>query len=248
MKILITGASGFIGKSLVAQLLNYDVTLTLVLRNKSKKFFDFQQVVGDLNSKLTYEKIKDSFDVVVHIAGYVPKKRSDDLAEKCIEGNIKATETLIKNIKTKKLIFISTCEVYGSQTNQIVSESDTPKPISNYAKSKLAAEKRCKELCKKYGIQLNILRLTTIYGPEDKIKRAIPNFVSAAKKNETIKIYGDGSDIRDYLFINDAIELLTSVIINFKPGVYNVSSGKGISIQGLARTVIDISKSNSKIV
>ena len=252
MKLLVTGTNGFVGKILVSKLLGQykDIDLFLWVRKQSNVPAGVKQIVGDLYDEKLYKSLSDEkFDVVVHCAGFVPKCREDDNLKSNIEGNLHMTSILLRNINAKKVVFISTCEVYGLPTEEIsiITEGYLPKPISNYAKSKLLAEEECERISKLRNFDLCILRLTTLYGNGDGINRAIPNFVSSALEGREINIFGNGEDIRDYLYIEDAVDVIVSAIFNFRVGMFNVSSGQGIAIKKLAEKVIKVFKSSSYI-
>lgn len=249
MNILITGATGYIGGKLITELMNYENDLTLLVRKKSNLYNGINCIKADLNDKKLKEKLKDfKFDLVVHAAGYVPQKMEDDIKAKAYNGNVKATENLLRSINTKKFIFLSTCEIYGKQKTSIISEKNRPRPVSYYAQSKILAEKKCQKLCQRKNIDLCILRLTTTFGAGDKINRAIPNFFNAAIDNKDLVVFGNGKDMRDYLYIDEVVSAIAFVANNFRKGTYNLSSGKGISINDLARKIIKIFKSKSRII
>lgn len=252
MKILLTGSSGYLGSAILktlAQRRNFKITT--IDRIYDAKFAHFKQIIGDLNERRTYSQIKEViFDLIIHVAGYVPKTVEDDREEKCEKGNVAATVHLLKNIKCKKFLYISTCEVYGYQKDfkKIISEKNLPNPLSNYAKSKAMAEKCCTELCADRNIDLCILRMATIIGAGDFIDRAIPNFISAALKGINLRITGNGRQERDYLYIIDAAQAIALAANSFFPGLYNVSSGRGVSISSAAGLIKELTGAKSKII
>jgi nucleoside-diphosphate-sugar epimerase len=250
MKILFTGASGYFGSEIIKELYaDKKAVVTLITRKYLPAYPKHTQIIGDIGDKYIYRKIKkNKFDLVIHCAGYVPKNSEEDIWSACKKGNVLATESLIKNIRCKNFIYISTCEVYGFQKgSEKIAEDCISNPISNYAKSKLLAENKCRELSRQKNIKLCVLRFTTIFGPDDKINRAIPNFIESALTNQDLKVVGSGKDKRDYLFIKDAVNAVILVINNFKDGIFNVSSGKGIAIVNLARNIKKFLGSKSKI-
>ena len=248
ISVLITGASGYLGKEflkIISKEDRFDVTLVTRSYNPNIKF---PQVCGDLNNRKTYQKIRDKhYNLVVHLAGFVPKRREDDSWLLSKKGNVYSTKILLENVHCQKIIYISTAEVYGPHDLEIIDESVIPHPISNYAKSKLLAERTCKRLCKKYNIQLCILRFTTIIGYDDPIERAIPNFFKLAIQNKPLTINGNGRNLRDYIFINDAALAIYKVISAFRKGTYNVSSARGVSITLLAKKITAAVNSHSTI-
>lgn len=221
MKVLLTGSTGYLGSRIASQL-SEEKNINPFILNSS------HLLKGDFN------KFKDiEFEIVIHCAGYVPKNKGEDFWVKSVQGNIETTKNIFKNLKFKKFLYISTCETYS-------------KPLSNYAKSKLTAEKYCLKESKKRKIGLIVLKYTTIIGPTDKINRAIPNFLKNARANKDLKV-SNPIALRDYIYIEDAARIIPIVIKKWRSGIYNISSGKGISILNVAKKIIKLSHSKSRI-
>lgn len=246
MNILLTGSNGLLGKAILYRLMELNYSITLL--NRRRNDLSVPQIIGDLTDPATYKPLKKKkFDIIIHCAGYVPKSKGEDEITASKNGNEVATHMLLRNIDARHCIFASTCEVYGPQSANVITEDDTPYPISYYAQSKYHAEHICEKICAEKKIHLAILRFTTIISPHDPIKRAVPAFLDAAFKGETLQIKGTGLQKRDYIYINDAVEAITSCIQNFHPGIYNISGGTGVSISSAAKKIIKLTKSKSKI-
>ena len=221
--ILITGATGHLGSFLLGRI------------PKNYNIFTIETDIADRNKLAKYKKIFEEADVLIHLAAYVPLKRKFDDLNKSINVNVKGSLNLVGLLKKgSKLIFANTCEIYNPQTF--------------YAVSKLVAERQLGIICRKKGIKFISLRFASVYGPGEKIQRAIPNFIKSAIRNEDIVIFGDGREKRSYLYIEDAAEAIVKAITYPRGGIFNISSREVVTIADLARLIKKIAKSKSKIV
>ncbi len=248
--LLITGASGHIGFVLLKKIMKlYNQIYILV--NRSNKELDFlakenkiKLIKCDLTNKsslLKYKSILKKIEITVHLAAYVPKNKDGDILTKNIEVNLIGSMNLISFLTKSKFIFISTCEVYGIPKTKKIKEDHTLDPLSYYGLSKLATEKALKIYAKEKAINLIILRLTNIYGPGETINRAIPNFIKSALQKKNIFIYGDGSDKRDYLYIDDAVHYIICAMKKGRETTYNLATGKAYTIKDIAKKIIKLS-------
>lgn len=168
-KILVTGASGFIGKNLIKYLHQKNYPLKILYRKEEykKKIESFGELLkGDLKEFDSLKGLLEDVEIIIHGAGAVKGNTYRDF----YEGNVKTTENLINLIKdegrdVKKFIYLSSLSAFGpANSNEIPTEKDEPHPVSHYGKSKLEAENLIKENLK---IPKIILRLSGVYGPED---------------------------------------------------------------------------------
>ena len=223
MKILVTGAAGFIGSHLCERLLqmkDIDVigidgfinpslnqtkqrNLRLLLTHPR---FQFHQV--DLR-QADLERFLDGVQVVYHLAG-IPGVRTSwgtDF-QAYVEHNIVATQILLEAVREfplEKFIYVSTSSVYGEKVGK-VAEDSIPTPLSPYGVSKLTGEYLCKVYQVSYGIPLVILRYFTVYGPRQRSDMAFHQFIIRILHHEPIKIFGDGLQTRDFTYIRDCVE------------------------------------------
>ena len=250
MKILVTGANGFLGQPTVGKLINQGHRVVCLGRHDPKlKAVDFFK--ADLTKPLELIKAVSaikSVDALLHLAAFVPKKADSDNPRDNYLNNLVGTINVVEAFAaTKKIIFASTAEVYGlPKSERPIKESDNPNPISYYALSKLAAEDFLKAFGEKNNKQIIILRFSVLYGSNDQINRAIPNFISAAKRGENLKVFG-GSEKRNYLYIDDAVDAILLSLNSKQTGSYNVGSGKGISVLEAAKKIRRTINPNIKI-
>jgi len=229
MKILVTGAAGFIGSHLCERLLQVNdievigidgfITPSLKhtkLRNLklllSHPRFQFHQV--DLRYA-NLEKLLDSVQVVYHLAA-MPGVRTSwgtDF-QSYVDHNIVATQILLEaasKCSLKKFIYISTSSVYGEKTGK-VAEDSIPTPLSPYGVSKLSGEYLCKVYQESYEIPIVILRYFTLYGPRQREDMAFYRFINGILHRKPISVYGDGKQTRDFTFIKDCVEATIAVL------------------------------------
>ena len=235
-KILIIGGYGFIGKNLYKKLKK---TNKVSRFGKSRK--KNQQIV--LNN---LKNLKFNFDLIVFTAGSGTVSLSVKNPQRDYEKNVTSVKETLKYIKLFKikpaLIFISSTSVFG---NSIKKRS--LRPVSNYGKHKVLAEKSIINFIKKNKIKSIILRFFSIYGPGLK-KQLIWDAVRKFKK-KMFMFHGSGEEVRSWMFIDDAIKLiiLSYNYLSFKPLILNLSSGENISIREILKKLLMILRINKKV-
>lgn len=249
MKILVTGAVGFIGSHLCERLLQMDSIDVIGIDglinpslNRSKQWnlrlllqhsrFQFHQV--DLR-QANLERLLDGVQVVYHLAG-MPGVRSSwgNDFQAYVDHNIVATQKLLEAVRKcplRKFIYISTSSVYGEKVGK-VAEDAIPTPLSPYGVSKLTSEYLCRVYQASYGIPIVILRYFTVYGPRQRSDMAFHRFIKGILQREPLKIYGDGKQTRDFTFIKDCVEGTVAAL--YANGVI----GETINIGGRERASI----------
>lgn len=253
-KILVTGATGHLGRALVQQLLRSDIQPYVLLHRQTMNISDYPSphlLYGDLAYPEDLEKIKpqlQEMEIVIHCAAHVPKTAQDDDWENALPKNVFGALALVSKLSpTTKFVFVSTCEVYGisgGMAEQLptlpISEEHPLHPQSYYGFSKQMAEQALQLYCRKNNLPLTILRLANIYGPGETIQRAIPNFIRAALAGRDLEMYGDGSELRDFIYLDDAARGLLSAAWKGKNTIYNLASGKGVTIKEVAEKIITL--------
>jgi|GEM_PF-12939 len=257
MKILITGGAGFIGSHLVdyfqkdADVVVFDDFSTGSRKNING--FRCSVVEGDVTDFNALDNAMHGCDYVFHLAAFVSVPESIKHPEACFAVNVGGTENVLKAAvknKVKKVIFSSSCAVYGDSLELPKKESMRPSPKSPYAESKLKAEELLNKYQKEGKVNTCSLRFFNVFGPRQDPKSqyaaVIPLFIEAALKNKPLKVFGDGKQTRDFIYVNDVIQTFVLAMDRLS-GVCNVGTGVETSVNKLARLIIAISGSNSKI-
>lgn len=245
MNILLLGAAGFIGTNLALKLCqNPDNRLTLVDVNKA--YFpsavtqmDVSIVESPLNQETDFDRLFPGQEVVYHLVSTtVPTTANQQIADE-LTANVVMTARLLDacvRCNVKKVVFISSGgTVYGKETACPLSEDTATNPISSYGVQKITIEKLLYLYHYMHGLDYRVIRLANPYGPYQRpngIQGAVTTFTYKALTQEPITVYGDGSVVRDFIYIDDAVR----AIINIANGeashkTFNVGCGYGTSIR-----------------
>ena len=252
MNILILGAAGFIGTNLTIKLAeNPENKITIV--DKSKAYFsaidklslsNVVNVEASLDMGMDFS-ILNNQDVVYHLVSTNVPATSNQHISHDIEANILFSSNLFDacvKSSVKKVVFISSGgTVYGKEAKCPLTENAPTNPISSYGLQKITIEKLLYLYNYMYGLDYRIIRLANPYGPYQRpngILGAVTTFVYKALKEEEITVYGDGSVIRDFIFIDDAIRAILNIVYGEnKHHTFNLGCGYGTSIKELIDTI-----------
>lgn len=248
--LLLTGASGFIGKHLLPLLIEkYGKNNIVALTSKPISecpflLHDNYQFEQDFFTKSEFQDI----DTIIHAGAYTPKKGSESNEIDLSNSNIYNTQKLLNSTlpSLRKFVFLSTLDVYDNE--DIISESTLENPISLYGYSKLYCEKMIEVWGKKHNKAIQILRIGHVYGPGEEVyQKVIPVTFKKVLKNESPQIWGTGNELRSFIYIKDVAKAVANSI-NLKEniGVVNLVSGQAISINEIANKIIKISKIDVK--
>lgn len=247
MKILVTGATGFAGRALIAKLAGHNHEVTALARDASPSPSPkVRTLVADLlDLSATADTLRDEcFGAVVHAAAVTPAATVGIQQPQVFESNITLTFNLLNALDALpgRIIHLSTLDVYAPPTGDaILSETSPIAPLSLYARSKLKTEELCREWAQSHAVPCITARLTQVFGPGDSSQKFIPNVLRSIGAGSRIELYGDGSDLRDFLFVEDAAALLAALIENGNAcGVFNVASGTSRSLNDVIRTLSGI--------
>jgi len=250
--ILVTGGTGFIGSRLVKRLLRSKANVVVISREVEKnpeirklvERGEIQLVQCNLINQKELNKYKDIFknvEFVIHLAAFVPNKSNEDDLSKSME-NIRGALNLVCAFNSiERFCFGSTVEVYGKPIYCPLDENHPTNPLTYYGASKLACEKYLQVHSWKNNFPLTILRFASVYGEGETIDRAIPNFIKSVCVGKAPVIYGDGSDLRDYVYVDDVVDGILLSLKHGKNNVYNIAGGNGLSIKKIAEQIIRLS-------
>jgi len=261
----VTGGAGFIGRYCVKSLIenNHNVTIFDNLSNSSEK--DIQPYLDKVNfvkgDITNYNDVSNSIkgsDVIIHLAAKINVQESFLNTELTKNVNVKGTKNLLEACQKNRItnvVIASSAAVYGDckDSKARLSENAKTNPVSPYGESKLEMEKIVKILSKQHDINAIILRFFNIYGIGQSPEYAgvITKFLQKIQENNSLEIYGDGLQTRDFVSIHDVVDSIYDTIskIEGKRGsIYNIASGKSISINDLAKLMVSISEKDLNIL
>lgn len=255
--ILVTGSTGFIGKTLVFELINRGYKVA-VLVNKTPSDNNWVNKVVVLTADITKKEeifnIKDyPFTKIIHLAAYIPPKDDPEELENCLKTNSIGTNNLLEFARIrgiKRFINSSSAIVYGvTERPKVFKESSRVFPITYYGMSKLSGEMLCERYKKNTDIKTVSLRYSYVYGPGMPEHFVFGKFLNYARKGDDISIYGTGGGVRDFIYIKDVVSAIIIIGIENKAvGCYNIGTGIGTSLYALAKAIIRAINSNSKII
>lgn len=253
MKILVTGAAGFIGSHLAERLL--DIGWTVVGVDNFDDFYDpqikrrnltqclqndrFRLIEADIRDKTAMEQaIATGVDIIVHLAAKAGVRPSIAQPLLYADVNINGTMVLLEaaaKYRVSKFVFASSSSVYGNNEKVPFSEDDNVDfPISPYAATKKVGELLCHTYHHLHGISITCLRFFTVYGPRQRPDLAIHKFTKLIDEGKLIPIYGDGTMMRDFTYIDDIIDGTISAIDKCKGfSIYNLGRSDPISVNEL---------------
>lgn len=257
-RILVLGGTGFIGSHLVEALTFQNAYVRVFTKsfhqNKIHTNRGVEYYQADFTDTIKLAEALVDMDIVVHlISTTVPSTANmDPIADIC--GNLIPTVNLLqkmRNLEVPRLVFISSGgTVYGNTTVNPIPENHPRNPLSSYGIVKAAIENYIFMFCTQYGLDSLIVRASNPYGPRQGhigVQGIIPTIFKKILLGEQIKIWGDGSVIRDYIYIDDLITFLIKGINHNLKGIFNVGSGIGTSLNELLSTLETITGNTAKV-
>ena len=265
MKILVTGGAGFIGSSYIRYVLAkyHDIKVVnldlLTYAGRMENIRDFihdprhKFVKGDIRDRKKVQQVmKDGFNVVVNFAAETHVDRSIVEAGSFITTDVYGTYTLLdtaKNCNVEKFVQISTDEVYGSIESESFKESDNLQPSSPYSASKAAGDLMALAFYKTHGLPVTITRSSNNFGSHQHLEKLIPKIVIRALHDKTLPLYGDGQQVRDWLYVMDNCEAIDAVLWKGKAGeAYNIASGNEYQNIQIAKLVLQTLKKPQSLI
>lgn len=255
MKVLVTGGLGFIGSNFCKLLLTKHPDIEIINVDKigiganpanlhdieNDKRYTF--IKGDICNPHLMNRLVHQVDAVVNVAAETHVDRSIADPNVFLQNNTLGTFTILEAIRRHnhkaRLLQVSTDEVYGEALEGSFTEQTPPRPSNPYSASKAAADMFVLSYHKTFGINVSITRCTNNFGPYQLPEKLIPKTVIRAMRNLPIPIYGRGTNIRDWIYVEDHCEAINTVLEKGKAGeIYNVSAGNEIANIDIAKKII----------
>lgn len=249
MRALVTGCAGFIGSHLTESLLadgcevvgvdcfndNYGRAAKLRNLEQSRDWMGFDFVPVDLSRGAVADLVEDC-DMIFHLAAEPGVRASwGQRFDNYLRNNVLATQHLLEAARAtegKRFVYASSSSIYGQAESLPTQEDVRPQPHSPYGMTKLAGEHLCALYHANYGVQTTSLRYFTVYGPRQRPDMAFHIFCAAALRGEQIKVFGDGSQTRDFTFVSDVVNATRAAAESADaPGlVFNIGGGTRVSL------------------
>ena len=261
MNFLITGAAGFLGSSLANQLARegHQVRGLDDLSTGDPKSLspDVHFTRGDVSDRPKLWTLLQEVDVVYHLAARVSVPESvlypRDYNNVNVGGTVALMEAM-RDVGVRRVVLASSGAVYGDLADQQLTESLTPAPRSPYAVSKLSAEYYVRTIGGLWGIETVSLRIFNAYGPGQHLPAShppvVPHYLRQALRGGTLVAHGDGSQTRDYVYVDDVVSALVAAATapNVNGLVINVGSGTETSIKDLINHVLDTTGNKAEVI
>jgi len=266
MKVLVTGGAGFIGSNFIRLLINNRPEWIIVNFDKLTYAGNLSSL-ADIADNDNYSFIKgdiakldevravfeNGFDFVINFAAETHVDRSIYEPGLFLQTNVIGTQNLLdlaREFNVKRFLQISTDEVYGSiETGRQADETFSLAPNSPYAASKASADLLCRSYFKTFAMPVIITRSCNNYGPYQFPEKVIPFFITRAINNSTLPLYGDGSNIRNWIHVNDNCEAILTVLEKGEPGeIYNVGGHSQLTNLELTRTILKLLDKSEELI
>ena len=255
LKLLVTGGLGFIGSNFIKKILTEKSDIEIVnvdaelegsnLKNTSEiqDSQNYEFVKGNITNKNLMDKVIEKCDAVVNFAAESFVDRSILDANPFLVSNIRGAYTILDIItkQKKRMIQISTDEVFGSLSKETATENSKFNPSSPYAATKASAELLVNSYSITHNSDVIITRCTNNYGPHQFPEKLIPKIILLANQDKKIPIYGNGKNIRDWIHVDDHCEAVFSVLNDGKKGEsYNISANNEIDNLTIVKKILEI--------
>lgn len=249
--VLVTGAGGFLGRAVVRGLLDAGYAVL----GTGRRFSENLKPIGDeFSERFRFQDVPESgfeteifsgktFASVVHLASFVPTSAGGNTwanLRQIQRGTHDYTLSLLDAVagRTAHLVFASSVTVYGKSRSGVFRETDAPEPTDPYGLFKLAGEGLCRLFAANEKIPCALLRPTQLYGPGEPHGLFFQKFfIPAARRGEALRLVKGGREAKDLLWIDDAARVFVAAVQRRAEGVFNVSSGAGVTVREIAEAI-----------
>ncbi len=270
--VLVTGGAGFIGSNFVRFLYNKYPEYKIIVLDALTYAGDIENLPVDINNdnngRIVFwygdvrnggivDTLVSQSDIIVHFAAetHVTKSIYDNFMffETDVIGTQRVANAVLKyQDRIERFIHISTSEVYGTAQTELMSEDHPLLPMSPYASAKTGADRLVYSYWATYEIPAVIIRPFNNYGPYQHLEKAVPRFITSCILNEPIRVHGDGSAARDYIFVEDVCRgidiIMNADIDSVKGEVFNLASGEHRTILSIAKDIVRLMGNDESII
>ena len=246
-RVLITGGAGFIGIPAAIHLKGEGLQVR-ILDLVKPSIEGVEKLTGSILDINDVNQAVRGCDYCIHLAAMLGVRRTQikrmETLNINVQGTINILEACIKE-KVKKIVFVSSSEVYGRQMVFPISEEALVNPLSTYAVSKLVGEEYVNAFHSNYGLRYSIIRLFNVYGPRQVAEFVVPRFIKAVMQNKPPLVYGQGEQIRSFCYVEDAVKGIVSALLNggTDSQIFNIGNAtEPITIRELASKIISITR------
>ena len=268
MDVLVTGGAGFIGSAFVREALKLESNFSLINKIFVLDAFTYapdprallevqgnsrlEIVKGKVENQEIVKQLTKEVDYIIHFAAESHVDRSINDPSSFIQSNILGSFSVLEaaRLENKKILMVSTDEVYGSLATDFATEEFPLNPSSPYSSTKASGDLLAIAYAKTYKLNVRITRGANTYGPFQNPEKLIPNMISKIKNNKKIELYGNGTNVREWLYVEDHVAAIYSLLENDKLlGVFNINGKESLTNLEVAEIVLSyFNKTKSEIV
>ncbi|MCS1351123.1 dTDP-glucose 4,6-dehydratase [Mechercharimyces sp. CAU 1602] len=263
--ILVTGGAGFIGSRYIRYLLHTYEHIDVINADALKYAAQLENVAAfvedpryqflkcDLTDESAMRNLfKFPIDEVVHFAAESHVDRSIDHVDPFVQSNVVGTTRLIEAVRrmgVKRMVHVSTDEVYGSVSHGYLDESAPLAPRNPYAASKASSDLLCMAAVHTHGLPIVISRCTNNYGPHQHQEKLIPKLIGRALQHRSLPLYGNGEQIRDWIHVDDHCTAIDAIRCRGRTGeIYHVSAEETKTNIEMAKSILEILEKPSSLI
>lgn len=267
MRVVITGAAGFIGSRLSevvvdqAERLDYDDVVLFDALTYSGRLENLETVrrdsrvtfvKGSITDELVVDEVLSGAHAVLHLAAESHVDRSITGARVFYETNVMGTQQLLESARragVERFVHVSTDEVYGSIDEGAWREDHVLEPNSPYSSSKAGSDLAALAYQRTYGLNVMVTRCSNNYGPRQFPEKLIPLFVTNLFDGAKVPLYGDGLNVRDWLFVDDHCQGILAVLEGGRAGeIYNIGGGTELTNVALTHSLLELCGANESMI
>ncbi len=246
MHVLVTGGAGFIGSHSVEQLLDANIPVRILdnFSTGSRQYLPTHSLLeiyeGDIRDYTTVDKAMEGMTHVLHLAAQVSVPASVDDPPGSCSTNIGGFVNVLQAARScgvQRMVYASSAAVYGQPIQLPLSEADCPQPCSPYGLEKYVNDQYAALFAKEFGVSLLGLRYFNVYGPrqdpQSSYAGVISKFISMVEQQQPLSVFGDGTQTRDFIFVQDVAKTNVQALQSDMLGVCNVATGTSVTLLDL---------------